>query len=150
MISTLLKNQGTFTVLCRSWIPLHCESCAVGYPLKICILAVLFWRIFFTSSRENRKWEWVSWALVEPLIWEVRAWLCNDWLIRKPDQVTMMSELMSFITMVCFASRVALFQQHVFTFLEWLKYVLTHVFGVKWIHLGCKSKEKNILHHMTT
>lgn len=48
---------------------------------------VLFWRLFFTSSRGNRKWEWVSWALVEPLIWEVWAWLCKDWLTQKSDEV---------------------------------------------------------------
>lgn len=29
--------------------------------------------IIFFTSRENRKCEWVKWAPVEPLIWEVRS-----------------------------------------------------------------------------
>lgn len=67
------------------------EACASEFmwldPVEICPLLLLLWvifydlhwRLFFTSCRKTRNWEWVTWASVEPLIWEVWAILFKDW-----------------------------------------------------------------------
>lgn len=116
IIITFLKSHGQYTqlssVLCIKSIRLHWVF-TVGYPQNICNLAeFFFWRLFFTSCRENRKWEWVSWALVEPLIWEVRAWLFKTgwYKTRSSDHDTwIMTAFMSFNTIICLASKVTPF-----------------------------------------
>lgn len=57
------------------------DCCVIGYPGQISTKAGLpVWKFFFTFFRENRKWERLIRAPVEPLIWQVWAWLCQQQL----------------------------------------------------------------------